>query len=220
MTVIGYIRVSKDEQEISLEAQRNAIEADALRRGWNPEYLIDHGFSGGSLKRPAITEALERLERGEAKTLIVAKLDRLSRSVADFAALMEKAQSQGWSLIALDIGVDMTTPAGQLIANVMAAVAQWERTVISQRTKDALAALKAKGVRLGGPSEMDPEVRDRIVAMRTGPARMTLTAIAGTLNAEGVPTARGGAKWWPSTIAAVLKSVELDRAAESARRAG
>lgn len=215
MTVIGYIRVSKDEQEISLEAQRSAIEADALRRGWNPEYLIDHGFTGGNLKRPAITEALERLERGEAKTLIVAKLDRLSRSVADFAALMEKANQQGWSLIALDIGVDMTTPAGQLIANVMAAVAQWERTVISQRTKDALAALKAKGVRLGGPKLLAHDVRDRIVAMRHDPPGMTLTAIAETLNREGVPTARGGAKWYASTIAAALKSAELDKSARS-----
>jgi len=81
--------------------------------------------------------------------IIVSKLDRLSRSVHDFAGLMQQAQRQGWGLVALDVGIDMTTPVGGLIANVMASVAEWERRVIGQRTAAALAARRAAGVRLG-----------------------------------------------------------------------
>jgi DNA invertase Pin-like site-specific DNA recombinase len=89
------------------------------------------------------------LEAGQADALVVAKLDRLSRSVGDFAGLMDLARRQGWALIALDLGVDTTTPAGEMMANVMASFAQFERRVIAQRTKDALAQAKARGVRLG-----------------------------------------------------------------------
>ncbi len=134
----------------------------------------------------------------------MAKLDRLSRSVADFAALLDQAQRGGWGLVALDLGVDTTTPAGELVANVMAAVAQWERRTIGQRTREGLAAKKASGVRLGRPPVLGVEVVQRVVQERA--RGHTLQVIADGLTADAVPTARGGAVWRTSTVSAVLRS--------------
>ena len=95
MRVIGYVRVSTDEQRVSgagLEAQRQAIAAECRRRGWQLiEVIEDAGWSAKDLRRPGIKTALEVLEAGDAKALVVAKLDRLSRSLLDFAGLMAQA---------------------------------------------------------------------------------------------------------------------------------
>src|SRR5215217_5456181 len=153
MRIVGYVRVSTEEQRQSsagLDAQRQAILREAKRRGWTVVELIeDAGWSGKDLRRPGIKTALEALERGDASALVVAKLDRLSRSMLDFAGLMAQAQKQSWALVALDCAVDTTTPAGEAMANVMATFAQFERRLIGQRTKEALAAKRSAGVRLG-----------------------------------------------------------------------
>jgi DNA invertase Pin-like site-specific DNA recombinase len=107
-------------------------------------------------------------------------------------------------LVALDLGLDLTTPQGEMVAHVMASFAQFERRLIGQRTRDALAARRADGVRLGRPPSLPARVVDRIVRERD--RRITLAGIAGALNADGVATAQGGAKWYPSTVAAVLRS--------------
>jgi len=207
MQVLGYVRVSTEEQSDSgagLEAQRRAIEAECVRRGWQLlEVVEDAGFSAKDLKRPGIQEALRVLEEGDAKALVAAKLDRLSRSMIDFTALMATAQKQGWALVALDCAVDTTTPAGEAMANVLATFAQFERRLISQRTREALAVKRAQGVRLGRPSSMPAALRKRISRMHAGGD--SLAAIARTLNAEGVTTAHGGARWHPSTVRAVLQ---------------
>jgi DNA invertase Pin-like site-specific DNA recombinase len=162
----------------------------------------DAGISGSSLNRPGLTEALATVESGRASALVVAKLDRLSRSLMDFSALMERARRRGWALLALDLGVDTTTPAGEMLANVLASFAQYERRIIGQRTKDALAEKRRQGVRLGRPRGVDDAVVARIVAARG--AGQTLTSIAEDLNADGVPTARGGRCWFDSTVRCVL----------------
>src|SRR4051794_33684622 len=153
MRVIGYVRVSTDEQMSSgagLQAQRQAILAECRRRGWQlVEVLEDAGYSAKDMRRPAVQGALRVLKAGEASALVVAKLDRLSRSMIDFTALMAKAQKQSWALVALDCAVDTSTPAGEAMANMLATFAQFERRLISQRTKEALAVKKAAGVRLG-----------------------------------------------------------------------
>jgi DNA invertase Pin-like site-specific DNA recombinase len=198
--------VSTEEQRNSqagLSAQRQAILREAKRRGWTLVELIeDGGYSARDLKRPGIQLALEALERGEADALVVAKLDRLSRSMLDFAGIMNTAQKQGWGLIALDCAVDTTTPAGEAMANVLATFAQFERRLIQQRTKEALAIKKAQGVRLGRPRSLDRKIANRIVRERREGA--TLASIANALNADEIPTAQGGKKWHPSTIRAVL----------------
>ena len=139
---------------------------------------------------------------GQADALVVAKLDRLSRSLVDFAGLMEQARQHGWAFIALDLGVDTTTPAGELVANVMASVAQWERRAIGARTREALAAKKAAGVQLGRPRSVSDDVVARIVRERE--SGRSLPMIAKGLNDDGVPTARGGIRWYPATVRSAL----------------
>jgi DNA invertase Pin-like site-specific DNA recombinase len=208
MRVLGYVRVSTDEQSMSgagLEAQRQTILAECRRRGWElVEVVEDRGYSARDLKRPAIRAALEELERGKADGLVVAKLDRLSRSMLDFTAIMAKAQRQSWALVALDCAVDTTTPAGEAMANVLATFAQFERRLIGQRTREALAEKRSQGVRLGRPRQLSEEIVERIRSERE--SGQTLGAIADALNRNGVPTAQGGARWWPSTVRAVLGS--------------
>lgn len=212
---ILYMRCSTDEQAISglgLADQRATLEAEATRRGWEEvEYVTDDGYSAKSLARPGITDALEKLRTGKAGVLVVSKLDRLSRSLLDFAQLMATAERQGWRIVVLDVAVDTTTPSGALMAHVLSAFSEYERKIIGARTSAALQQLKAQGVRLGRPVLLTDEVRQRIVSERA--QGMTLAGIAAGLNSEGVPTSQGGAKWYPSTIKAVLASAELDTSA-------
>ncbi len=155
-------------------------------------------------KRPALAQALALVDGGQVDVLAVAKLDRLSRSVLDFAQLMVRAGRLGWGLVALDLGVDTTTASGRLVANVMVSVAEWERDIIGQRTREALAEKRAAGVRLGGPQLVPSGVVRRVVDEQR--AGRSLRAIAAGLSADGVPTARGGAAWSASSVQSVLRS--------------
>lgn len=210
MRVIGYIRVSTDEQADSgagLAAQRLAIEAEATRRGWELVVVYDDsGVSAKSIKgRPGLTRALAAVESGEGDALVVAKLDRLSRSILDFAALMDRSQKKGWALIALDLGVDTSTPSGEMMANVLAVFAQFERRLIGQRTKDALSAKRAEGTLrgpIGRPRSLPSTVRRRIARDRA--KGLSFGRIAERLNADGVATAQGGREWYPATVRKVL----------------
>lgn len=213
----GYARVSTDEQASSglgLAAQRAAIDAEAARHGWAVEHRADEGVSGSVAPedRPALGAILDAIRPGDA--LVVAKLDRLGRSALDVLRLAEAARRDGWRLVACDLGLDTGTPVGSFALTALAAVAQLERDLIAQRTRDAMAAAKRRGQRLGRPIEADQAVRRRIVTMREAGA--TYGAIADALTAEGVPTARGG-RWWPSTVAAIVRSVALDAEAAAAR---
>jgi len=196
--VVGYIRVSTSEQADSgagLEAQRAAITSEAVRRGWQLVHVFeDAGASGKSLNdRRGLQRALEAVEAGMADGLVVAKLDRLSRSLLDFAALMERARKRGWNLIALDLSVDTSTPAGEMMASVLATFAQFERRLIGQRTKDALAVKRAQGVQLGRPRAMSVDTVERIHELRR--LGMSVSDIAHELNAMGIPTATGRGRW-------------------------
>lgn len=204
--VVGYCRVSTQEQAQSgagLEGQEAAIRAEAKRRGWKVAGIeVDRGLSGKNIRRPALERALDQLDAGKVDGLVVAKLDRLSRSLVDFVGLMARSQEKGWALIALDLGVDTSTPSGELMAHTLASFAQFERRIIGQRTRDALAVKRAEGVILGRPRTIDDETVGRIVIMRR--EGWTLAGIARTLTEEGVPTAQGGVRWYPSTVSHVL----------------
>ena len=113
-------------------------------------------------------------------------MDRLSRSLLDFASLMERGRKRGWSLVALDLGVDTSTPSGEMMASVLATFAQFERRLIGQWTRDALAVKRAQGVQLGRPREISEAVVERIRNLyETG---LSVAGIARTLNEENVPT--------------------------------
>ena len=207
--VVGYIRVSTSEQADSgagLEAQRAAITSEAERRGWELLHVFeDAGASGKSMNgRAGLQEALEAVDEGQAQALVVAKLDRLSRSLLDFAALMEQARKRGWNLIALDLGVDTSTPSGEMMASVLATFAQFERRLIGQRTKDALAVKKANGVKLGRPREISPSTVERMQELYE--RGLSAAAIARRLNEEGIETPRGG-RWHHAGVVRALSWV-------------
>lgn len=202
MKLIGYIRVSTDKQTQSgagLEAQRQWLELEATRRGATLEIVSELEATSGksTKKRPALAEALARLDRGEAEALIVSKLDRLSRSVADFLDILERSRKGKWSLIIGDLSLDTSTPMGEAMATISATFAQLERRRIGERTKEGLAIKKAQGVKLGAPRILNQEIRSRIEAELDNST--PLIAIARKLNAEAIPSAKGG-KWYASTI--------------------
>ena len=204
---VGYVRVSTDEQASSglgLSAQREAIEAECDRRLWHLSSVHeDAGSSGSTMARAGLASALAEVEASRG-VLIVAKLDRLTRSLLDFAQVMADSQDKGWALVALDLGVDTSTPAGEFMAAVMASAAQWERRIIGARTREALAVRRAQGVRLGRPRVVPVAVSQDIADQRESGA--TWAAIAEDLNRRGVPTAHGGARWYPATARQVAMS--------------
>ena len=201
--MILYLRVSTDEQVTAgngLDAQYVQLERAAEYQRWRIAATIrDEGISGKDLSRPGLGRALALIAAGRADGLAVAKLDRLSRSVIDVGELAEWFSSASARLVALDLNIDTSTPSGTMVLFVLAAVAQWERETIAARTRDGLAALRAKGKAISRPAVADqPELTARISSMRR--AGMTLQAIADELNAEGVATLRGAALWQPSSV--------------------
>jgi DNA invertase Pin-like site-specific DNA recombinase len=212
-----YVRVSTDEQAksgLSLEAQRATLLAEVERRGWElTDVLVDEVSAKRGNVRPAFQQARELLGTGEADVLVATRLDRISRSVVDFADLMASAQDERWQVVALDLGLDTSTTTGRMVAHILAAVAEAEREVIGQRTSAALLAKRGRGEHVGRRSTLPAEVVARVVTARAGGA--TLSAIAEELNADAVPTGqKAGARWYPSSVRAVLNS----QAAESATR--
>lgn len=205
-TMIGYLRVSTEEQAhsgLGLEAQRDTITRYADGHGWDVVWYEDAGVSAKSLDRPALQEALARLhpKKRDVDGLLVAKLDRLSRSVHDFSGLLKLANARKWSVVAIDLGVDTSTPTGKLVANVMMSVAEWEREIIGQRTSAAMQAAKRQGKRFGYPSALPATTGDRLLELRRS---LTLAATADALNVEGHSTATGE-PWSVNTVAKVHK---------------
>ncbi|MFT4157579.1 MAG: recombinase family protein [Microbacterium sp.] len=192
---IAYLRVSTDQQAdsgLGLDAQRDTIQRYADAHGWETEWYEDAGLSAKNMDRPQLQAALDRLnvpaKKRDVDGLLVAKLDRLSRSLADFADLLERARARQWSLVDIDLGVDTSTPAGEMIANVMMAVSQWERRTIGERTSAAMQAAKRQGRHMGRFSALPEATADRLLELR---ATRTLASTADALNAEGYTTATG-----------------------------
>lgn len=206
-----YVRVSTSRQVsegVSLEAQEAFLIAEAQKRGLDYEVVREEGKSGKSISaRPELKRALERLDKKEASFLMANRLDRISRSVADFAYLLTRAQKGKWSLVVLDVDVDTSTPSGEFLVNVMASASQFERRIIGQRTKEALAEVRKQGTTLGRPPLMEKETLHLIAHLRK--QGKTLQDIAQRLNEKGIKTAHKGSKWHASTIAKALQSQTL-----------
>ncbi|MEU2661213.1 recombinase family protein [Micromonospora sp. NPDC007220] len=208
-TMLAYVRRSKknrkrpDDPAYGIEAQRTTIRNAAAANDWRLVWApADDGATGAHTRRAGLTWALDQLAAGHADGLVVAKLNRLSRSVADFAEVLRVAKKQRWSVVALDLGIDTSTVNGRLVANIVMSVAEWERDIISQRTVEALAEAKESGVKLGRPILVPKPIIRRIRRLRSN--GHTLRAIADQLNADQVPTAHGGDRWHSSTIRGVL----------------
>ena len=150
----------------SLDAQREACVAyieSQRHEGWAlvPEYYDDGGYSGGSMDRPALKQLMADVAAGKVDTIVVYKVDRLTRSLADFAKIVEVLDKAGASFVSVTQAFNTTTSMGRLTLNVLLSFAQFEREVTGERIRDKVAASKAKGMWMGGPVPLGYDLSDR-----------------------------------------------------------
>jgi DNA invertase Pin-like site-specific DNA recombinase/peptidoglycan hydrolase-like protein with peptidoglycan-binding domain len=201
--VIGYITVSADSRTSGGDDSAAAIEAMCERCGWELLEIVRDRDIGVTLERPALGYALNRIAERQAAALVVTDLRRLSRSIVDLGALMAWFRDAQATLVALDLDINTSTRKGQQVASTIIALSAHKHERIAQRTRQGAAEGRNGGRANGRPAvRHDPELLERIAGMRA--ANMTLQAIADRLNAEGVPTLRGGAQWRPSSIQSAL----------------
>lgn len=226
MKAIGYARVSTDkqaEQGVSLDAQAEKIRAMAVVQGADLiDIIVDAGESAKTLERPGMAGLRALVESGAVQAVIIAKLDRLTRSVKDLAELLERFQKRGVALVSVAESLDTGSAAGRLVLNIMTAVSQWEREAIGERTQTALRFKKAQrkvfnhvpyGFTRDGdalvPLETEQAVVARIRLLRGN--GWALRRIAEALNADATPTKQGG-RWFAQTIKDVLNNSLHDAA--------
>lgn len=222
MRVVAYIRVSTEEQADhgqSLDVQRAKVTAYAALYDLDlVEIIEDAGESGKTLHRDGLQHALALLERGEVQGLLVAKLDRLTRSVGDWQTLITDhfGEKAGKQLFSVADCVDTRTAAGRLVLNVLLSVAQWEREVISERTRDTLRYKISQSQRVGkirfgfdlsanGKTLVPNALEQQALAVmrQLRQQGQSYRDIAAELNARGVAT-KGGKPWVHTTIKGLL----------------
>ena len=150
----------------SLDAQREACAAyitSQRHEGWTlvPDLYDDGGFSGGSMERPGLKRLLADIEAGRVDVIVVYKVDRLTRSLADFAKIVDVLDAKGASFVSITQAFNTTTSMGRLTLNVLLSFAQFEREVTGERIRDKIAASKKKGMWMGGPVPLGYDVQDR-----------------------------------------------------------
>jgi DNA invertase Pin-like site-specific DNA recombinase len=219
--VVIYCRVSTEEQERSgagLAAQEAECRAYAARHQWQVVAVIHEEAVSGKVhptKRPGYVEALAMLTGCSAGVLLVRRTDRVSRRLRHFLDVVDAADAAGWTVCTTDGKVDTGTAAGRFQVNVMASAHEYERDVIAERTREALAAKRAAGVRLGRPSAIPDDILARIVNERAGGA--SLNAIARGLNADSIPNPTASAAGWHApTVSRALETARLNSEALAA----
>ena len=192
----------------SLDAQREACEAYVASQkpeGWVlvPDRYDDGGFSGGTLERPALKRLLTDIEDGRVDVVVVYKIDRLSRSLMDFAKLVEVFDRRGVTFVSVTQSFNTTTSMGRLTLNILLSFAQFEREVIGERIRDKFAASRARGMWMGGHPPLGYDVCDRkliVNEVEAAVVRMiferflklgSATVLVRELAAEGITTKRG-----------------------------
>jgi site-specific DNA recombinase len=225
MKAIGYVRVSTDrqaEQGVSLEAQEAKIRAMAtVQSAELLDVIVDGGESAKSLSRPGLQRLLDLINASKVDTVIVAKLDRLTRSVKDLCGLLELFEKRKVALISVAESLDTGSAAGRLVITIMAAVSQWEREAIGERTCDALRHKRGKGERVGNIGfgyrlaadgvHIEPDAAEQaaLAAIRTlRSSGHSLRAVAGALNNSGHRTRRG-TQW---RLESVVRAINQDAA--------
>jgi DNA invertase Pin-like site-specific DNA recombinase len=201
--VIGYVTVPADAAGAREGEARRALADRCERRGWKLLEVVRDTDEGPSLQRPGLRYARDRILAGEATGLVMNDLECLSRSMVDLGAVLTWFRDAHAPLIALDLDIDTSTPEGEQVATTLIALSSKHQQRIASGTRRGLAKGRAEGHTRGRPAlSQRPDLVERIAAMRA--ANMTLSAIAEQLNADGVPTLRGGKKWRPSSIQAAL----------------
>jgi DNA invertase Pin-like site-specific DNA recombinase len=201
-----YARVSTAMQVndgVSLDVQERQLKQAAELAGFTDiEFVREEGRSGKSISgRPALTDALKRLDAGEAQALFVTRIDRLARSTKDFLSVIDRANNNGWRLVMLDLNLDTSSYQGRFVVTIMSALAEMERGIIAARQKDVHEDRRKRGIVWGvdmGPKNKTPEeIRQRIISERASGA--SYRTIADGLNKDEVPT-QNGRKWYPTTV--------------------
>ncbi len=209
MRVVLYTRVSTDKQAEhghGLDAQRARLSEFADQRSLNVVQVVaDEGVSGTTLERDGMRQVLDLVQSRAVDAVVVTKADRISRNVRDLLNLSALLDEHGVALVTADEQFDTTTPLGKAMSAMRAVFAQLERDMAAARTRDGMAAARAKGVRLGRPpvgwriaeGRWHPTDRyplvERVHAMRADGA--TFQSIADTFNAEAIPTGSGRGRW-------------------------
>jgi DNA invertase Pin-like site-specific DNA recombinase len=207
MKVVGYVRVSTDHQVLGIETQRDQIKKYASLYGLElVDVIEDRGASAKTLDRPGMHRALAMLGSGEADGLLVAKLDRLTRSVRDIDTLIH-AHFEGRALMSVAEQIDTRSAAGRLVLNILASVSQWERETIGERTSAAMRHKASQGEYTGGHApygyavgadgvnlvEVAEEQQVLAIARSARASGLSLRAIAQHLKREGFTTRTGRA---------------------------
>jgi DNA invertase Pin-like site-specific DNA recombinase len=222
MKTLGYVRVSTDKQAdrgVSLEAQAEKIRAMAVVHNADLlDIIVDGGESAKSLNRPGMARLLELVDASEVQTVIIAKLDRLTRSVKDLCTLLERFERRSVALISVAESLDTGSAAGRLVLNIMTAVSQWEREAIGERTRDALCHKRSKGERVGNipfgsrlasdGEHLEPEPGEQAALAEIRRLRRdgaSMRAIAASLNRQAFQTRRS-TPWRLESVARVLNS--------------
>ena len=197
-----------DQEFNSLDAQREACEAyiaSQKSEGWLlvSDRYDDGGYSGGNLERPALKRLMADIEARKIDVVVVYKIDRLSRSLMDFAKLVEVFDRRGVTFVSVTQSFNTTTSMGRLTLNVLLSFAQFEREVIGERIRDKVAASRRKGMWMGGHPPLGYEVRDRKLVVNEAEAALlrhiferfvalgSATMLVKELAAEGRQTRRG-----------------------------
>jgi DNA invertase Pin-like site-specific DNA recombinase len=204
-----YVRVSTNRQAKtghSIESQPAQLKQAATSDGYRVEVITEEG-SGRDSNRPELNKALNRLSKGEAQALYAVDTDRLARSTMHLLQIAQQATKQGWRLSITSANVDTSTPAGEAFLTMVAAFAQFESGMISERVKRQHQARRDRGevwgVSMGTKSQLPNEVREKIIKLRG--EGLSLAKIAEHLTAAAVPTVLGG-NWYGATISRVLNS--------------
>lgn len=220
MKYVSYLRTSTKDQNLGIDAQRAKAQAYAQAQGGEIVAEFEEHESGKNDNRPQLAKAIAECEKNGA-TLLIAKLDRLSRRVAFLFELKEKLDAKGLEAVCVDMPELMKST---LMLGIMASLAQQERELISERTKAALAAKKAQGAKLGRPKGADTSVATaasvnkrmadaqnwaeaHMPAIKRMAKSMNTNQIAMTLNDQGIPTRRGG-KWTATAVKRILNRAE------------
>ncbi|HYW45190.1 MAG TPA: recombinase family protein [Bryobacteraceae bacterium] len=220
MKAVGYARISKqNERGVSLESQIAKIRAMAEVQGAElVDVIVDDGESARSLERPGMLRLLALADSSLVSAVIIAKLDRLTRSVKDLAELLERFSRRDVALVSVAESLDTATASGRLVMNLLISVSQWEREVIGERTRQALQFKKSLGQRIGGipygfqlapdGKHLEPTAAEQFVLTRIRLLRSqgySLRAIAHNLNGDGYTTRKGTA-WHHVYVDEMLKA--------------
>ncbi|WP_420444857.1 recombinase family protein [Candidatus Poriferisodalis sp.] len=214
LRVISYARVSTGAQAqsgLGIDAQHQAVDREAAARGWQViDRITDDAVSGTTPteRRPRLRAALEKLGHGDADMLATARGDRLARSTIELLRLYERAEAEGWTLVSLDAPGGLGGPESRLFVGVRAVIAEFEAGMTRARTTEALDAARRRGQRLGRPSRHAETTKALATQLRS--AGHSLNQIAVALTTAGVLTPTGNTAWSRSSVASLLRTIDLD----------